>query len=184
LEKFYTKRLICRKINEKDISIITEWGNSQAAYGDYLSVENITIEENLNKLTNSSFWNPKSKTYIIETKEGEKPIGTIKYWTKTDASTVAMMAIKIAVPEQRRKGYGTEVQKALIRELFKKYTFEAVEMYTDISNTPQQKCLSRLDFENIKTENYEDAGVPRQGCLYRLTKGKYEKSGVHIFYYE
>lgn len=184
LENFYTKRFICRKIKEQDVPILTEWSNSQIAYGDYLTPENTTLEENLSKLKNNSFWNDKSKTYLVETKEEETPIGIIKYWTKSDSSTVAMIALKIAIPEHRRKGYGTEIQKALIRELFKKYKFDAIEMYTDINNIPQQKCLEKLDFENIKTENYVDSGTPRQGHLYRLTKERYEKSGVHIFYYE
>lgn len=184
LEKILTKHLICRKFTENDLSIIVQWASSTISNGPYLSVENDSLEDTVNKFRNSSFWNEKSKTYLIETKEGKTPIGTIKYWTITDSSTTAMIALKIAIPEFRKKGYGTEVQKALIRELFKKYNYDAVEMYTDINNIAQKRCLEKLDFEDMKVESYIDAGVPRQGHLYRLTKERYEKSGVHIYYYE
>ncbi len=164
--------------------MITDWENSQIAYGDYLSCENHSLEDNIIKFENNSFWNDKSKTYIIETKKDTIPIGTLKYWTKTDLPNVAMMAIKITIPEFRNKGYGTEAQKGMIRELFKKYNYNAIEMYTDVNNIAQKKCLKKLDFEDIKTESYVDAGVQRQGHLFRLNKDRYEKSGVHIFYYE
>ena len=184
MEKFFTKNLICRKINKNDLPMITDWENSQIAYGDYLSCENHSLEDNIIKFENNSFWNDKSKTYIIETKKDTIPIGTLKYWTKTDLPNVAMMAIKITIPEFRNKGYGTEAQKGMIRELFKKYNYNAIEMYTDVNNIAQKKCLKKLDFEDIKTESYVDAGVQRQGHLFRLNKDRYEKSGVHIFYYE
>lgn len=184
LENFFTKRLICKKITLEDIELITAWNNSQEAYGEHLTPENISYEDNITKFKHHNFWNNKSKTFLIETKEKNEPIGTIKYWTQAEHSKTAMIAVKIAVPQYRKQGYGTEVQKALIRELFKKYKFEVIEMYTDVNNKPQQKCLEKLDFENIKTEDYTDAGEARQGYLYRLTKERYEKSGVHIYYYE
>lgn len=181
---FFTKRMLCRSISEKDICLLTSWFNSQEAHGDFLTVEPSTIEENIEKFQNQGFWNEKSKTYIIELKENNIPIGTMRYWTKIENIKTALMAIKIATPEYRGQGYGTEAQKALIRELFKKYQYNTVEMYTDINNLPQQKCLGKLDFENIHIESYQDGKITRQGCLYRLTKDRYEKSGVHIYYYE
>lgn len=184
LENFFTKRLICRKIIISDIELITHWHGSQEAHGEYLTAEKCDYNDTLLKFNNNNFWNDKSKTFLIETKEKNEPIGTIRYWTQAEHSKTALIAVKIAVPHYRKQGYGTEVQKALIRELFKKYKFETVEMYTDVNNKPQQKCLEKLDFENIKTEDYTDAGTARQGYLYRLTKERYEKSGVHIYYYE
>jgi len=183
-EQFFTNRLICRKIIDKDIELITVWNNSQEAYGEYLTHEAATYDENIIKLNNNNFWNDNSKTFLIDTKDNKTPIGTIKYWTKIGGAKTALVALKISIPEYRKQGYGTEVQKALIRELFKTYHFESVEMYTDVNNEPQQKCLLKLDFKNIKTENYTDAGTTRQGYLYKLTKERYEKSGVHIYYYE
>lgn len=184
LDEIFTKRLKCRKITAKDIELITLWSNSSIAYGDCLTPEKASLEDNQVKLKNNNFWNDNSKTYLIEIKENSQSIGTIKYWAKTENIKTAMIALKIAIPQFRKKGYGTEVQKALIRDLFKKYKFETIEMYTDLNNVPQQKCLEKLDFKSIKTEDYTDSGTSRQGFLFRLTKEQYEKSGVHLYYYD
>jgi len=184
IEGFYTKRLQCRRIKEKDVGLITAWKNSEDANGEYLTSEKISLKDNLEKFKNNNFWNKKSKSYVVELKENSLPIGIIKYWTKINDTSCALMTVKIATPSYRKNGFGTELQKALIRELFKKFKFKSIEMYTDINNIAQQKCLKKLDFDNIKTESYEDAGLIRQGYLYQLTKEKYEKSGVHIYYYE
>ena len=183
-ETFFTKRLICRKPTKNDIKTLSFWNSFQEANGEYLAVEKTSLEENLSKFDNNSFWNDNSKTYIIELKENKIPIGLIKFWAKTDENKTAMITVKIAIPQYRRKGLGTEVQKGLTRELFKKYGYNAIEMFTDINNEAQQKCLTRLDYDYIKTEEYTDAGETRQGHLYRLSKEKYEKSGVHIYYYD
>lgn len=184
LENFYTKRTFCRKVVQQDIPTISYWRNSKVAYGDFLTTQKIPLDDTIEKFKNDYFWNDNGKHYLIELKENALPIGTIKYWTNPLDIKCALITIKIALPEYRNQGYGTEVQKALIRELFRKYKFESVEMHTDINNNAQQACLKKLDFKNIQTENYEDGGVFRQGYLYRLTKERYEKSGVHIYYYE
>lgn len=184
LDIFFTKRLSCRKITESDIALITKWNGSRVSNGDYLTVENLDVDENIEKFKNNFYWSDKNKNYLMELKQGAVPIGVIKYWTKINDPHCALVTLKIAVPEFRGQGYGTEVQKAMVRELFKKYKYDSVEMHTDINNLAQQACLRKLDFENVETENYEDAGVIRQGYLYRLTREKYETSGVHIYYYE
>ena len=51
------------------------------------------------------------------------------------------MALKISEPEMRNKGYGTEAQKYAIIQLFTRMKLQRVEMYTDIDNQSQQRCL-------------------------------------------
>lgn len=184
LSNFYTKRLYCRKINEKDVALITKWNKSAVSNGKYLTIEDAQVSLNMEKFKNNAYWNDKNKTYLIELKLNATPIGIIKYWTKINDPLCALVTLKIAEPKFRNQGYGTEVQKALVRELFKKYKYKSIEMHTDINNLAQQACLTKLDFENIESESYEDAGILRQGYLFRLTREKYERSGVHIYYYE
>lgn len=184
LDYFFTSRLKCRKITSHDIDIICAWSNNPESYGDFLAMDKMKPNEAQEKLNNNIFWNTTSKTYLIELKDDATPIGTIKYWSKVGYAKTALIALKIAAISYRRKGYGTEVQKALIRELFKKYGYETVEMYTDIANIPQQSCLDKLDFINVKQEDYADAGKNRQGYLFRLTRERYEASGVHLYYYD
>lgn len=184
LDYFFTKQLRCRKININDVDIISKWSNNPEAYGEFLAMERLAPIDVKEKINSGSFWNQSSKTFLIELKKKETPIGTLKYWTKSNDTKTALIAIKIAETNYRKKGYGTESQKGLIRELFKKYNYDSIEMYTDIGNIAQQRCLIKLDFQNIKQEDYDDAGIKRQGYLYRLTKNRYETSGVHIYYYE
>ena len=180
----FTRRLKLKKILVENIPLLVTWSNDREVYGKYLSMENLKNDECLHKFENDYFWNNNSKTYLIELKEDNTSIGTIQYWTKSDDPNTAMVSLKLAVMSFRGQGYGTEAQKGIIRELFKKYKFEAVEMLTDINNIPQQKCLMKLDFDNIEIKEYLDNGINRQGYIFRLKKDKYERSGIHIYYYD
>ena len=181
---FLTKRLNLRKIKKEDVSLLYEWSNDNSTYGDYLSPTPLSKKEYLEKFQSDYFWNDKSKTYLIELKENPEPIGLMHYWIKPEDNKVAMVALKIASAKNRSVGYGTEAQKGLVKELFEKYKFDSIEMLTDINNIAQQRCLKKLDFENIETKQYKDVEVQRQGFVFSLSLKKYKNSGVYIFYYE
>jgi len=94
------------------------------------------------------------------------------------------MAVKIADPEQRNKGYGTEAQKYLIIHLFSRLKARSVEMYTDINNRPQQRCLTKLGFELVETLNYDDHQVKRVGHLFRMDVAHFSNNPVYRYHYE
>jgi RimJ/RimL family protein N-acetyltransferase len=94
------------------------------------------------------------------------------------------MAVKIGDPAERNKGYGTEAQKYLIIHLFSKTLVGAVDMFTDIDNGPQQRCLMKLGFELMDSRSYDDQQIFRTGNLYRLSKKRFQETLTYQFFYE
>ena len=181
---FFTTNLKLRRIEKKDLALIHQWHISADAHGDHLSPHDETLDQLTEQLENDVFWHEGSKTYLVELKEDLQPIGTFHYWSKPDDSTTAMYALKVAVPACRRKGYGTEMQKGMIKELFEKYKFKHIEVFTDIDNIPQQRCLEKLDFDYVGVRDYQDQGFDRQGKVYLLSRERYENSSIFLYYYD
>ena len=171
----FTKRLCLRKIEETDLRLISAWSCSPAAYGKYLTPENHSLKDCFDSWEKNSYWNEQSKTLLIAERETQKPLGTIRYWQKQNDHQTAMVALKIAEPDCRGKGYGTEAQLGLIHYLFTQQPYLAVEMFTDIDNIPEQRCLTKLRFTLVDLQSYEDHKVQRQGRLYRLTRTEYRR---------
>ncbi len=173
--RIYTKRLVLRKIEQDDLQLLTEWSSSASAYGDYLTPENHSYQDIFDLWQSNSFWNKHSRTLLIECKEQSRILGTIRYWEKQNDRRTALVALKIALPDFRCQGFGTESQLGLINYLFKQGRYQNVEMFTDIDNIPEQRCLEKLGFSFISVQSYEDHDLERQGRLYRLTSEEYEK---------
>ncbi len=182
-EKIFTNRLLLRRLIREDLMTLCNWSNSADAYGNFLSPEKFDLEEIRQKYDSGMFWNETEKLYIIEKKE-QNAIGTIHYWLPADKMDTATVAIKIAEPNERNNGYGTEAQKSLIIFLLEKMKLKCVEMYTDLDNLAQQRCLRKLGFSLIETLTYDDKGIRRTGNLYRLTHSHYLQQPIYRYHYE
>lgn len=183
-DTLFTRRLSLSKIQEKHLPSIVAWSHSETACGAYLSPEKYDIEQMRSQIQSGVFWGDKEKMFFVETKEDGRPIGTAHFWQPTGGGNRITMALKVALPEERGKGYGTEIQKFLIIHIFDRLTIEAIEMYTDINNTAQQRCLKKLGFELIESLIYDDQQEKRTGLLYRLTAEQYHSHPIYQFHYE
>lgn len=179
-----TPRLCLRKIVKEDLPYIVAWSNSREAYGDYLTPEKHAPEQSLEDLEAGTLWSQKNKTFVIEVKDEEMPIGTIHYWMRSGESNTAVVALKIAIPSYRNKGFGTEAQKYLIIHLFERMQLSGVEMYTDIGNAAQQRCLNKLGFDLAESLQYDDAQVQRTGHLFRLDSERFSQASIYHYVYE
>jgi len=167
----------------EDLPLFVLWSNSREAYGSYLTPERLMDVEALDLLESGLFWNVTSRTYFIVLRQGP-PIGTIHFWLRPEKRGTAVVALKIALPEYRSKGYGTEAQKFLIMYLFERMEMQWVELYTDIDNRAQQRCLQKLGFEIADTLTYEDQKVIRTGHLYRLDLPGFKSHPCYRYHYE
>jgi len=68
--------------------------------------------------------------------------------------------------------------------LFSHKKIKNIEMYTDINNNGQQRCLRKLGFELAKSLTYEDQQVQRTGYLFRLTAERYNSEPIYHYHYE
>ncbi|WP_419661879.1 GCN5-related N-acetyltransferase [Desulfosarcina variabilis str. Montpellier] len=183
-EKIYTCRLTMRRISEDDLPLILKWSNSEEAFGPYLTPERYTPKRLNEQFAGGALWRNGDKTFFIEKRECATPIGTIHYWQRQTQPDTAMLAVKIAEPAQRDKGYGTEAQKFLIIHLFEQAGIKNVEMVTDINNAAQQRCLSKLGFTIIDSQTYDDHQVVRTGYLFQLGYQDYQQKAIYRFHYE
>ncbi|MGL1931911.1 MAG: GNAT family N-acetyltransferase [Desulfotalea sp.] len=177
-----TVRLKLRCVAESDLALLAYWAKCANAYGDYLSPEGYDEKQLIDRLANGRLWNKDKRLYLIEKRSSGCAVGSIQYWKKTGPDNGVVISLKIAEPSQRGKGYGTEAQKYLIIQLFEHTDTNVIEMYTDINNIAQQKCLAKLGFEVVNSLNYDDYHVMRIGYLYRLTKDNYSKKGFYKYH--
>jgi len=178
-----TPRLVLGKADLEDVPLLACWSNSLAAHGPYLTPDRISLERGLAEQVAGKHWNNQNRTFVIKLRNGVA-IGTIHYWLRSEQQQCAVMAVKIAEPSYRNRGYGTEAQKYIIIHLMQKLKLKQVEMYTDIGNVPQQRCLQKLGFELVESLQYEDCGVRRAGHLYRLEADRFDSIPVYHFHYE
>lgn len=181
-DRIFTIRMQLRRIDPGDLSLLASWSNDPAAYGDYLTPEQHSAEQLQQQVQAGILWNERQKTFLIELRDGT-PIGTIHYWIRAEDPGTAVIAVKIACPEERAKGYGTEVQKYLILFLFNRLDIRQVEMYTDVNNIAQQRCLQKLGFDLVQALPYADQQVQRIGYLYRLCRQRFAQEPMYRHHY-
>ena len=182
--KLFSRRLTLSKIEESDIATLVGWSKSCEACGSYLTPENYNLEQMRKQIASDAYWNENEKLFLVTTKDNNKAIGTAHYWQPSRGKKSVTMALKIALPEERGKGYGTEIQKFLIMYVLDRLSVEFIEMYTDINNIPQQRCLKKLGFDLSESLTYDDLKVRRTGHLYCLTAEQYKKHPIYQFHYE
>lgn len=180
--KIFTIRLLLRRIEKDDAELLSRWSHDPLAYGTYLSPEQLSVADIQGQINSGMLWNERNKTFFMELREGD-PVGTIHYWVRSEDPNAAVMALKIANPEMRGRGYGTEAQKYLILFLFDRLNLRRVEMYTDVNNLAQQRCLQKLGFELVQALPYTDQSVKRHGYLYRLEWERFLKEPIYQYHY-
>jgi RimJ/RimL family protein N-acetyltransferase len=184
IEKLYTNRLMLRKVRQSDLALLVQWSQSKDSYGDYLSPEFFELHHLQQKLDSGVLWNDEEKIFLIERRRDAIPLGTIHYWQPPGKVDTVTVSVKIANFSERNKGYGTEAQKFLLIYLFDKIGVKRVEMYTDIDNLAQQRCLRKLGFRLVESLTYDDLHIKRTGNLYRLDVSHYSEELIYRFHYE
>lgn len=182
-DKIMTPRLRLRRITESDLPLYVAWSNSDLAHGRYLTPEREDEARGQESIVSGRYWNEVNRVFLIELRN-EQPIGTLRYWLRPERKNWAIMAVKISEPSMRNRGYGTEAQKYVIIQLFQRMKVQGVEMYTDINNICQQRCLQKLGFELAETLSYDDHQVKRVGHLFRLNAAAFDRNPVYRYHYE
>ena len=179
----YTSRLCLKKPSVNDLELLAEWSRSPEACGPYLSPENLDFEHLRHHLISGALWNDKEKRLMICLKE-DTPIGCIRYWTVSRSSSTVVISLKITRTSERNKGYGTEAQKFLIKHLMENENIRQVQMYTDISNSSQQRCLVKLGFEVQEALQYQDQDIMRNGLLFTLSLQNFTRHPIYRYHNE
>ena len=182
-DKILTPRLKLRMLAEGDVPLFVAWSNSETANGKYLTPVCIDERRALENIASGACWNNENRVFIIELRD-DRPIGTLHYWLRSEQKSCAVMALKISEPEMRNKGYGTEAQKYAIIQLFSKMKLQCVEMYTDVDNSAQQRCLRKLGFQLVDSLSYDDHRIQRVGHLFRIDAAAFSRTSLYQYHYE
>ncbi len=182
--RLYTPRLCLRRLQTGDLGLVCRWSSDPDACGRYLTPERYLPAQLRDQLENGALWRESERLFIIERRTDQTPLGTLHYWMRKDQGEVAVMAVKIALPQQRGIGFGTEAQKYLIIHLFQQMRVRRVEMYTDMDNHPQQRCLHKLGFQMDRSLTYADHAVVRTGHLFKLSAAAFERHTVYQYHYD
>ncbi len=174
VERIYSSRLLLTRCEELDLSFVVYCTNSEEANGRFLSTEPTNLVQVRQKFADHYYWNDDSKTYIIKSKADNKRLGIIRYWRNSAEPFTALYAVKIAIPDQRNLGYGTEAQAIFVKCLFDYFHFTCVEVHTDFDNDAQRRCLEKIGFRLKDTETYVDIDVQRTGRLYQMNRDEYQ----------
>jgi RimJ/RimL family protein N-acetyltransferase len=188
-DKILTPRLKLRRIVESDLPVLVAWSNSETAHGKYLTPDCIDEQRGLESIVSGAYWNDDNRVFLIELRDGKpteptEPIGTLHYWLRSEQKGCAVMALKISEPQMRNKGYGTEAQKYAIIHLFTQMKLQRVEMYTDIDNCSQQRCLNKLGFQLADSLKYDDHRIQRVGHLFRIDAATFSQTSMYQYHYE
>lgn len=184
IDKLFTSRLLLRKVEDRDLDQLVLWSKSSQYCGAYLSPEEYDPQQLKEQFVSGVYWSDEEKMFVIEKKADNSVIGSIHFWQPTGKLNTRVVALKIAAVKERNKGFGTEAQKFLMIYLFERLGVQRVEMYTDINNLPQQRCLQKLGFELVESLHYDDQKTLRTGNLYCLEYEKYVKEPIYRYHYE
>lgn len=178
----FTPRLHLKRPAREDLSLMANWSRSPEACGSYLSCENLELAQLCDQLKLGAMWNDREKRFMI--RRNDAPIGSIRYWTPCGQLNTAVISVKVAVPSQRSKGFGTEAQKFLIKYLMENENIHQIHMYTDIDNAPQQRCLRKLGFEVKEALRYHDQNLMRDGLFFILTLETFNRHPIYRYHNE
>lgn len=181
--KILTPRLQLRCLCEDDLPVFIDWSNSEAAHGNYLTPDRIDEQKGLANIRSGAYWSNENRIFLIALRD-ETPLGTLHYWLRSEQRDCAVMALKICDPAMRNNGYGTEAQKYAIIHLFTRLKIGQVDMYTDIDNLPQQRCLRKLGFQLADSLHYDDHRVRRLGHLFRIDSAAFTNTSIYQYHYE
>lgn len=181
-DSLFTTRLHLKRPAKEDLVLMADWSRSPEACGPYLSCENLEQEQLCDQLKSGAMWNDREKRFMIH--RNGSPIGHIRYWTPCGQLNTAVISVKVAVPSQRGKGFGTEAQKFLIKHLMENENIHQIQMYTDINNAPQQRCLRKLGFEIKEALRYHDQNLMRDGLFFILTLERFNRHLIYRYHNE
>jgi RimJ/RimL family protein N-acetyltransferase len=104
---------------------------------------------------------------------GAERLGTVS-WRRirvTDQSSYWSIGIAL-LPEYRGRGYGTDAQRQLTRDLFAHGPVERIEAETETDNVAERRALERIGFvhEGTLRSHYFRDGAWRDTAVYALLR--------------
>ncbi|TET07613.1 MAG: N-acetyltransferase [Candidatus Thorarchaeota archaeon] len=138
------KKINLRVIENEDYELYAEWLNDPKFIGEYVFNRQRSIIE-IKKAFSER--NPDSCTFIVEKKDGTR-IGIASHFITKYGGFASIQEIGYAmIPNERGKGYTTEVVGILVDYLFLLKDIQRIQALINEENTPSKRVLEKNGFE-------------------------------------
>lgn len=165
-------KLVNLKVLEKDnLPLLADWSNNPEFFSDFWfpQMSKTEWEKRYDSLT------PDTKWFFIEKKDGMK-IGTVFHFLNGNFMEIGY----ILVPNERKKGYGSEAIKIIVDYLFLSKELVRVQALADVRNFASQRVLEKVGFkkEGIVRKSAFTRGEWKDGCLYSITREEWKEPRI------
>ena len=165
-------KLVNLKVLEKDdLPLLADWSNNLEFFSDmwFPQMSKTEWEKRYDSLT------PDTKWSFIEKKDGTK-IGTIFHFLNGNYMEIGY----ILVPNERKKGYGSEAIKIIVDYLFLSKELVRVQAITGVDNFASHRVLEKAGFtkEGIIRKSAFIRGEWKDGCLYNILREEWKEPKI------
>jgi len=165
-------KLVNLKVLEKeDLPLLADWSNNPEIYSGmwFPQMSKTEWEKRYDSLT------PDTKWFFIEKKDGTK-IGTVLHKLNGNFMEIGY----ILVPNERKKGYGSEAIKLIVDYLFLSKELVRVQAITGVDNFASHRVLEKAGFtkEGIIRRSAFIKGVWQDGVLYSILREEWKEPRI------
>lgn len=161
--------MILREAAEDDVSLVMQWWSDQQYMGEYQDTMMLSKEE-FEKIMLSDL------TFFIIEKKSRTRIGHIGAWTRGRTMEMGFAL----VPNERRKGYGTEAIQLMIDHLFLAKDVVRIQVSTDTSNIASRRTLEKAGFskEGTMRKSWYTREEYRDHHLYSILREEWKEPRI------
>jgi len=165
-------KLVNLKVLEKDnLPLLADWSNNPEFFSDFWfpQMSKTEWEKRYDSLT------PDTKWFFIEKKDGMR-IGTVFHFLNGNFMEIGY----ILVPNERKKGYGSEAIKIIVDYLFLSKELVRVQAITGVDNFASHRVLEKAGFtkEGIIRKSAFIRGEWKDGCLYSILREEWKEPKI------
>jgi RimJ/RimL family protein N-acetyltransferase len=165
-------KLVNLKVLEKeDLPLLADWSNNPEIFSDmwFPQMSETEWEKRYDSLK------PDTKWFFIEKKDGTK-IGTVFHFLNGNYMEIGY----ILVPNERKKGYGSEAIKIIVDYLFLSKELVRVQAITGVDNFASSGILEKAGFkkEGIMRKSGFIRGEWKDGCLYSILREEWKEPKI------
>ena len=165
-------KLVNLKVLEKeDLPLLADWSNNPEIFSDmwFPQMSETEWEKRYDSLK------PDTKWFFIEKKDGTK-IGTVFHFLNGNLMEIGY----ILIPNERKRGYGSEAVKIIVDYLFLSKELVRVQAITGVDNLASHRVLEKAGFtkEGIMRNSAFIRGEWKDGCLYSITREEWKEPKI------
>ena len=160
-----------RVVEKEDLPLLADWSNNLGFFSDmwFPQMSKTEWEKRYDSLK------PDTKWFFIEKKDGTK-IGTVFHFLNGNYMEIGY----ILIPNERKKGYGSEAVKIIVDYLFLSKELVRVQAITGVDNFASCNALENARFtkEGIIRKSAFIRGEWKDGALYSILREEWKEPKI------